>query len=107
MKENELRKHSVCSRCGKKIGHTGLPLFWTVSATRYGIDFSALKRSAGLAMMLGSAELAEVMGPNEDMAEQVQQVDITLCEECAFPIIELIEFCEVESKTQKLPRSES
>src|SRR5690554_2467151 len=73
MKENELRKHSVCSRCGKKIGHTGLPLFWTVSATRYGIDFSALKRSAGLAMILGSAELAEVMGPNEDMAEQVQQ----------------------------------
>ena len=41
------------------------------------------------------------------MAEQVQQVDITLCEECAFPIIELIEFCEVAPKIQKLPGSES
>ena len=88
MKENELRKHAVCSKCGNKIGHTGLPFFWTAKLSQYGVKIDALRRNAGLTMFLGSAELANVMGTNENMAEQMQTIDITLCQDCALSIID-------------------
>jgi len=93
MKEKELRDHAKCSRCGKGIGHTGLPFFWTVRAVRYGIDAGALRRQAGLEMMLGSPALAQVMGPDEDMAQPVMDRSITLCEECALSVMGLLESC--------------
>lgn len=44
----------------------------------------ALQRQQGLGMMLGGhGDLAMVMGPDEDMAEAITDVEITLCEECA------------------------
>ena len=89
MKEKELRKHAKCSECGKGIGHTGIPLFWTVKAVRWGLKADALRRQQGLTMMMGNAALAAAMGPDEDLAEKVTSHDITLCEECAFPIMKL------------------
>ena len=84
MKEKELRKPAICSICKNKIGHTKLPLFWTVQVKRYGIKAGALQRQAGLTMMLGgNALLAGAMGPNEDMAECINTVNITVCEDCA------------------------
>jgi hypothetical protein len=95
MKENELRKHATCSRCGNKIGHTGLPLFWTLKVDRYGIDMDAVQRQSGLSMFLGNAALAGVMGPDEDMAKKMIDTQyITLCEDCAVPIMDLIECCQ-------------
>jgi len=91
MKENELRKHAVCSKCGNKIGHTGLPFFWVVKVSQYGIKIDALRRNAGLTMFLGSTELANVMGTNEGMAEQIQTINITLCQNCALPTVELLD----------------
>jgi len=100
MKEDELRKHATCSKCGNKIGHTGIPLFWTVSINRHGIKLEALRRSAGLYMMLGSPELARAMGTNEEMTEPAMDtVNITLCEECALPIMGLIESCKMEERS--------
>ncbi len=84
MKEMELRKHAVCSICGKKIGHTGLPLFWVVEFKRYGINLDALKKQDGLtAMLAGHAALANLMGPDEPMAECIAEAKLTFCEKCA------------------------
>ena len=96
MKEKELRKVANCAMCKKPIGHTGLPLFWRIRIQRYGLKIGALKRQQGLTMMLGGhAELAAVMGPDEDMAEKISGVEITLCEKCAieesWPIVVLAE----------------
>lgn len=48
MKEKELRKHAICAMCGKKIGHTGLPLFWTVKVERWAVNMGAVRRQGGL-----------------------------------------------------------
>ena len=95
MKEEELRTHAVCTGCRRKLGETGLPLFWRLKIERFGIKMDAVKRQHGLTMLLGGhAGLAAVMGQNEDMAESVlEEKTITLCEECfqnpvnLFPLI--------------------
>jgi hypothetical protein len=93
MKEKELREHAICSCCKKPIGHTKIPLFWTSTIVRHGVKFDALRRNAGLAMAMGSPELAQIMGPDEDMTEELIHADITLCETCAMPLLVLIEKC--------------
>jgi len=94
MRESELRKHAECSCCKRKIGHTGLPMFWTASIKHHGLKIDALQRQMGLTMMLGgSAVLAGAMGPDEDMTQELESKDVTLCEECAMPLIELLERC--------------
>ena len=55
MKEAELRDHATCLLCRKKIGTSGLPLFWLVTSERYGL---------------------------EDMARQLMSIKITACETC-------------------------
>jgi hypothetical protein len=83
MKETELRKHATCDLCRQRIGHTGLPLFWRVRIERFGIDMRAAQRQTGLGLMLG-AGLAQVMGPDEDMARPVMApLLLTVCEACA------------------------
>lgn len=84
MKEAELRKHATCSLCGNKVMASGMPLFWRVTVERFGIDMQAATRQQGLTMMLGSAGLAAVMGPDEDMAKPMMDaVTLTVCESCA------------------------
>ena len=85
MKEVELRNHADCWNCKKKIGHTGLPLFWRVTVERFGIDLAAARRQDGLAALLaGHSGLAQVMGRDEDMAKPMMEpVVLTLCEQCA------------------------
>jgi hypothetical protein len=83
MRETELREHADCSFCGKPIGHTGLPMFWTVEIHQHGLKVDALQRQQGLTMMLGGhAGLAHVMGPDEDMTTEMMKVEITLCQDC-------------------------
>jgi len=90
MREAELLKHATCSLCSKKIGHTGMPLFWRVTVERFGIDLRAVRRQDGLAQMLGNTVLAAVMGPAEDMAQPVMDpVALTVCEACAMSPVSL------------------
>ena len=84
MKADELRENAVCKVCGKKFGESGLPLFWRVTVQRYFVDMEAVNRQTGLEMMLGNVAIADVMGPNEDMAKPVMDaVTVTVCERCA------------------------
>ena len=83
MKEKELRKIGTCKMCGKGIGQSQLPLFWRVRIRRYGVKMGAVTRQQGLTMMLGGhGLLAQVMGPDEDMAEIMSDVEVTICEDC-------------------------
>lgn len=84
MKERELRNHLKCDGCGNPIAHTGLMIFWRVRVERFGVDVNAAKRQDGLAAFMGSAALASVMGPDEDMTiELMEPKTITFCDECA------------------------
>lgn len=85
MKERELRAVAKCHICDKGFGHTGLPLFWRVQVTRYGVDADAVRRQDGLTAMLGGhAALAQIMGTDDDMAKPIgDSTTITVCESCA------------------------
>lgn len=84
MKEKELRERAECGVCGKKIGESGLPMFWTVKIERHGVNMDTVKRQSGFAMAMGNAMLASVMGPDEEMTTPLMDpVDITVCETCA------------------------
>lgn len=54
-----------CAVCGKK-QLDGLPLFYIVEVSRAGFDAQAVRRAAGLEMLIGP--LAAVMGPDEPLA---------------------------------------
>jgi hypothetical protein len=83
MKAADLLMHAKCSVCLNPIGHTQLPLFWVVRVERHGIDLRAVQRHDGLAMMLGSAHLAEIMGPDEELTQPVMEaIELTVCERC-------------------------
>lgn len=109
MKERELRQHATCSLCRQKIGHTGLPLFWTVKIEHFGIDAAAVQRQQGLAMMLGgNGALALAMGPDEEMTmPMMDPVTLTVCERCAvsgdLPVAAL---AEVGEQAQVAPSKE-
>ena len=85
MKEKELRKHTDCAICKKKIGASGLPLFWTMRIQRHGLLAEVIKRQDGLAAVLGgNSMLAQVMGTDEEMTQTMfGPVTITVCEDCA------------------------
>lgn len=85
MKKAELLKHSTCDVCNRSIGACGLPLFWRVTIERFGIDLRAVRRQDGLAQFMGNSVLADVMGPDEDLALPVLDAPkvATVCEECA------------------------
>ena len=85
MKERELREHAKCDVCQKKLGETGLPIFWVVTAERHGLDVNAIQRQQGLTMMMnGNAAIAAAMGPDEEMTVQLMPpTKVTVCEICS------------------------
>ena len=85
MKERELRTHAVCSLCRKKIGESGLPLFYRLTLERFGVKLDAVRRQGGLEMMLGGhVHIAQALGPDEDMAMPVMDtLVLVVCESCS------------------------
>ena len=74
-----------CHLCGKGMMHAGHPLFLRVTIERLGINKRAVDRAAGLEMMMGgNAMLANIMGPDEDLAEVIDgRTDMLICTPCA------------------------
>lgn len=77
LKESDL---APCALCGK---HHEAPVFYRVTVESCAFDTAAVRRQVGLGMTVGSAALASVLGPNEDMAKVVSSERKTLCLECA------------------------
>lgn len=82
MKEKELRAVSTCKLCGNKIGKDQLPMFNRVRIQRYILDMAAVQRQQGLGMMIGGG-LAQVMGPDEELAKMASETEFTVCNSCA------------------------
>ena len=85
MKERELRAHAICSMCRKKILERGVPLFYRLTLERFGVRLDAVRRQAGLEMMLGGqVAIAQAMGPDEDMAlPMMEKKVLVICEACS------------------------
>lgn len=73
-----------CDECGGKIG----PDFYVVKVAQGLVDYAAVNRHLGLAQMLQSAALAEVLGPDEALERIVAGEDANgwpervLCQRC-------------------------
>lgn len=82
MKEEQLRKHTECDICGEKVLHYGTPLFWTATFKRYGVLMDAIQRQDGLAALIGSTRIAQAMGNDSELTEEIMSVTLTICEPC-------------------------
>lgn len=81
MKAGDLRP---CALCGEGLMKAGVPLFWTVTLQRMGLDLGAVRQVAGLEMMMGNVQLARLMGPDPDVATPFGEGrTILVCEQCA------------------------
>jgi hypothetical protein len=82
MKQSEIQK---CIVCGEGVMKCGLPTFYKVKIERFIVDIAAIRRQHGLEMSMGdAAPLAQIMGPNEDIAGSVSEETTSLiCEQCA------------------------
>lgn len=73
-----------CKLCHKPLLHTQLPMCWEVTVNRLGFDMGAIQRESGMRMFLGSNDLAEAMGLDEDIAKPIgDPVRSYVCETCA------------------------
>ncbi len=65
--------------------HSGIPIFFRVRIERMAVNMGAVQRQHGLEQMLGGhATLANVMGPNEDLAVKLgDPVNAIVCMDCS------------------------
>lgn len=80
------RDFKPCLLCGKGVMHAGGPTFFRMRLERFMVDLGALRRANGLEQMMGgNALLANVMGPDEDLAKRIDEEakDVLICEPCA------------------------
>ena len=81
MKHKDLKK---CAVCKKGMMHSSNPLFYRIKFQRYAVDLGAVTRQCGRELSMGNHILANVMGPNEDMAKPLgKEVEIMICHDCA------------------------
>ena len=85
-----LLKLGECVICGRKQLAGAVPVFYTVTISRGGFRQDAVRRAAGLEMMVGGP-LAAVMGSDEPLAEVIDGPhSVFVHEECAGEIGHLL-----------------
>lgn len=82
MKEKKLRECATCDFCHNKIGHSNVPMFFRLRVQRYTLNGAACQEQQGLGLMIG-AQLAQVMGPDRDLAEKTDEKEFTVCYSCS------------------------
>ncbi len=106
MKEEELRAVSTCGICTEKIGKSAMPMFFRVRIDRYALDGAAMQRQQGLGLQIGG-QLAQVMGPDEDLAKKIHTNELTVCMNCACgKQISIVELEEDKSEDESEPIKE-
>jgi hypothetical protein len=105
MKQTDIKK---CAICNNGMMHTGNPVFYTVKIQSHIFDLGACKRQTGLEMMLGGhAQLANIMGPDEDMVKPLsKEINAWICQDCAIEnltsIISLLETEETDESNEDI-----
>lgn len=80
-----------CRLCGRGVMHAGSVTFHRVTIERFVVNLPAVRRQAGLEAMMCSAgdpfgvAVAQVLGPNEDMARTLPELrqQAWICGPCA------------------------
>jgi len=85
-----------CAGCGKGMMHAGAPFFYRATVSQMIVNIAAVRRQHGLEMMMGAAApLAQVLGPDEHLAQDIATKTVLLCSDCAMtghlPIAALID----------------
>jgi len=94
----------ACDLCGSPVsGNTrdGKAIdFRRITIDRFMLNPQALQREIGMQMVCGSAEMARVMGPNENIAELFTSREFLICNPCAYdePLLGLISSGEESGK---------
>lgn len=80
MKQREIQP---CALCKRGLAHDGNFLFWRIKFERLGLDHQAIQQQHGLELMMGSPVLANVMGPDRDIAKVLDGPhEALVCEPC-------------------------
>ncbi len=79
MKREDLKK---CAICKEGLAHGGSPMFYRIKIESMILNLQALQEQAGLEIMLGSPDLAHVMGPDRDIATKAGGNEVLICLEC-------------------------
>ncbi len=81
MKHSDLKN---CVFCNKGMMHNRMFMqFYRMKLDCMMIDVGAVQRAAGMEQMMGNAMIANVMGPNEDLAIETSSHEVLVCMECA------------------------
>ncbi len=85
MKSFKQSEFQPCLLCGKGMGHNQDLDFYRVHLERFFIDYSKVQQQHGLEMSMGgAAALAQIMGPDHDLAKEVSpHPTFLVCSECA------------------------
>lgn len=68
IKEDALAKLGPCRICGLPLLNGELT-FYRIRVERAALDVNAIRRRVGLELQVGSAVLAQIMGPDNDIAQ--------------------------------------
>ena len=81
MKHKDFKK---CICCNKGMMHNRMYIqFYRLKIDFMLIDVGAVQRANGLEQMMGNAMIANVMGPDEDLAQATSSHEVLVCMECA------------------------
>ena len=72
---------SHCVFCREGVMHDNQITFFRVRIEHHGVLIKNLQRAAGLEMMIGN--LAQHMGPDEDLSEAITDEQFLVCQDCA------------------------
>lgn len=81
MKRNEFKN---CAGCNRGVMAGGI-IFYRVQVEMFGIDVRAVERQHGLEMMIGNPAIAQMMGPDADLAKPIAPDSpsvMLICAEC-------------------------
>lgn len=81
MKAGEIQK---CAACHKGVMHTRLPLFYTATIQRHGVNTAEVQRAAGMEQFMGGHVALARVFHDPDITEPITEpVQLFLCEHCA------------------------
>lgn len=83
MKRSELKN---CAVCDKGLMHSGSVAFFRVTLQRMIFDLDAVRELHGLETMMRSPVIANVLGPNRDLADPLNEegpITILICDDCS------------------------
>ena len=98
MKRSEIKP---CAVCGKGVMHDNQILFLSLKISRLGMNIRAIEQQHGLELMLGSPTLAQVMGPDKDLAIEIVSVEILLCDTCASKSVNEVFWLALEEQAKE------